>query len=175
MKLVPIKDYEWTDDYSFHRTLTCVNHTDARYLTKNPFWRSIHVVKFPEGDIPRSETGECQCPMSDLAVVVKDLYVEVGPQKATTDSSTVAAQAMAYELEGWRQHTPCLKADAYGCDSDHLCEVCAQNDKVEDLIDQLHVVAAMGHGFGYEIRLPFTLLLPHDAQHSVIYQITQEN
>lgn len=72
MKLIPIGEYEWTEDYSFLRPLTCVNHTDARYLTKNPWHRGIHVIKLPEGDFPRSETGECQCPLSDLAVIEKE-------------------------------------------------------------------------------------------------------
>lgn len=68
MKLTPISEYEWGEDYSL-KTLTCVNHPTARYLTKNPFCRGIHVIRFPEGDIPRSVTGECQCPLSALAVV----------------------------------------------------------------------------------------------------------
>lgn len=72
MKLTPISDYEWTDDYSFMRTLTCKNHPTARYLTKNPWWRGIHGIKLPEGDIPRSETGECQCPFSALAVIMPE-------------------------------------------------------------------------------------------------------
>lgn len=69
MKLTPIREYEWTEDYSFMRTLTCKNHPTARYLTKNPWWRQIHIIKFPEGDIPRSGTGECQCPFEDLVVI----------------------------------------------------------------------------------------------------------
>lgn len=72
MKLTPIGEYEWTDDYSFLRTLTCKNHPTARYLTKNPWWRGIHIIKLPEGDIPRSETGECQCPLLDLAVIEQE-------------------------------------------------------------------------------------------------------
>ena len=74
--LVPIGEYEWTDDYSFHRTLTCKNHPTAKYLTKNPFYRSIHVVKLPEGEIERSETGECTCPFSDLVVVTDESKVD---------------------------------------------------------------------------------------------------
>lgn len=69
MKLVPVSEYTWTDDYSFLRTLTCKNHPTARYLTKNPWFRSVHLVKRPEGNIPRTETGECTCPFDDLMVV----------------------------------------------------------------------------------------------------------
>lgn len=70
MKLTPVHEYVWTEDFSFMRSLTCINHQTARYLTKNPFHRGIHVIKLPEDqDIPRSITGECQCPFSDLAVI----------------------------------------------------------------------------------------------------------
>lgn len=72
MKLVPVKDYEWTDDYSFMRELTCKNHPTAMYLTKNPWQRSIHLIKRPEGDIERNHTGECTCPFSDLVVRVRE-------------------------------------------------------------------------------------------------------
>lgn len=72
MTLVPIREFEWTNDYSFLRTLTCVNHQTARYYTKNPFFRSIHVVKLPEGNIQRSYTGECICPANDLVVMVEE-------------------------------------------------------------------------------------------------------
>lgn len=70
MKLIPIREYPWDDDYSYLRTLTCKNHPTAKYFTKNPFNRSIHPIALPEGDIPRSATGECLCPFDDLAVVV---------------------------------------------------------------------------------------------------------
>jgi len=76
MKLTPIKEYAWTDDYSFMREMTCKNHPTAKYLTKNPFSRGIHIIKLPEGDIPRGETGECQCPLSDLVVVEDDINEE---------------------------------------------------------------------------------------------------
>jgi hypothetical protein len=67
MKLTPIRDYKWTDDYSFHRKLTCKNHPTARYLTKNPYFRSIHLIKLPDG-----ETKECTCPFDDLMVIEED-------------------------------------------------------------------------------------------------------
>lgn len=75
-KLVPIGEYEWTDDYSFLRTLTCRNHPTAKYYTKNPYFRSIGLIKLPEGDIERTATGECTCPFADLAVVVTEDEVE---------------------------------------------------------------------------------------------------
>ena len=73
MKLVPVRDFPWSGDYSTMHSLTCVNHPTARYLTKNPFARNIHLIKRPEGDIPRTpDTGECLCPFGDLAVIVPD-------------------------------------------------------------------------------------------------------
>lgn len=69
--LVPVGEFEWTDDYSFHRVLTCKNHTDARYSTKNLWSRSLFVQKLPEGEMPRTPTGECTCPVSDLMVIAE--------------------------------------------------------------------------------------------------------
>lgn len=69
MKLTPVKEYPWTDDYSEMHELTCKNHPTAKYLTKNPFARSLHVVNLPKGEIERSVSGECICPFSDLVVI----------------------------------------------------------------------------------------------------------
>lgn len=69
MKLTPIHEYVWPDDLSEMHSLTCRNHTSARYLTKNPFSRGLHIIALPEGDIPRAMTGECQCPLRDLVVI----------------------------------------------------------------------------------------------------------
>jgi hypothetical protein len=72
MPLVPVREFTWTNDYSFMRELTCKNHQTAKYLTKNPFDRNLHLVKVPEGDIERTDTGECKCPFNDLMVIVKE-------------------------------------------------------------------------------------------------------
>lgn len=61
VKLVPINEFEWTDDYSYHRTLTCKNHPQNRFSTKNPWDRTIFCL-----------TGDCPCPISDLMVVVQE-------------------------------------------------------------------------------------------------------
>lgn len=66
MTLIPVLEYVWTDDMSFMRELTCIHHPTARYLTKNPFSRTLHVVNYPNG-----MTGECTCPLRDLAVIVR--------------------------------------------------------------------------------------------------------
>lgn len=69
MTLVPLNEFEWTDDYSYHRILTCRNHPTARYSTKNPFSRSLFVQQIPDGEIERTPTGECTCPLGDLVVI----------------------------------------------------------------------------------------------------------
>jgi hypothetical protein len=72
VKTIPIGEFEWTDDYSFMRTLTCKNHPTSRYLTKNPYARNIHLAKLPEGNIERNDYGDCVCPLTDLVVIVEE-------------------------------------------------------------------------------------------------------
>lgn len=72
MTFMPIGEFEWTNDYSYLRTLTCKNHPTARYLTKNPFFRSIGIIALPiDEGIERTPTGECTCPFKDLVVIVE--------------------------------------------------------------------------------------------------------
>jgi len=68
---VPVGEWKWTEDYSYSRKLTCKNHPTAVYYTKNPWARNLHLIQRPVGDIPRSPTGECVCPFSDLVVLVR--------------------------------------------------------------------------------------------------------
>lgn len=71
VKLIPVGEFEFPEPGPDMFTLTCVNHQTARYSTKNPFERTLKVLKFPEGDdIERTETGECACPFRDLVVIV---------------------------------------------------------------------------------------------------------
>lgn len=65
-EMVPVREFVWTDDYSYMRWLTCRNHPTARYLTKNPFWRSLLVLRFDE-----TLNAECPCPFDDLMVIVE--------------------------------------------------------------------------------------------------------
>ncbi len=71
MKLIPIGEYSWGDDYSM-KTLTCINHQDARYTTKHPFSRTLHLLEIPlnlSSEERNPESGECLCPFKDLAVI----------------------------------------------------------------------------------------------------------
>lgn len=71
-RLVPVGEFEWGDDLSTMKTMTCKNHPTARYSTKNPYDRSIHILSLPTGDIERAYTGDCTCPFSDLMVVTDE-------------------------------------------------------------------------------------------------------
>lgn len=61
-------------DYARMKRLTCRNHPDAEYLTKNPWTRSLAITALPKGLRPeeRTATGECRCPFRDLVVVEVD-------------------------------------------------------------------------------------------------------
>lgn len=63
-----VPDGTW-DDLSTLKELTCVNHPTARYLTKNPWTRSLHFVQAAEG----FDFTECPCPFSDLRVIQHSL------------------------------------------------------------------------------------------------------
>jgi len=55
----------WSD-LSTMKTLTCVNHPTAEYTTKNPWRRTLHLMKCPGGmDV------ECSCPFGDLRLVTR--------------------------------------------------------------------------------------------------------
>lgn len=68
---VPIKEFRWTDDYSFHRTLTCRNHRGMQYVTKNPWNRIMHIVKVDEQVLAQGQL-ECDCPFADLLVIAPE-------------------------------------------------------------------------------------------------------
>lgn len=74
MRLVPIREHKWSQDYTYLRNVTCKNHPSARYLTKNPYDRTLHLITYPTGLTPdeRDTNGECKCPFSDLVVIVAD-------------------------------------------------------------------------------------------------------
>jgi hypothetical protein len=72
--LIPVSEYEWSNDYSYLRTLTCKNHPTAKYLTKNPWQRGLHFIK-PPVEAPQEGWPlggyECPCSFGDLVVVVE--------------------------------------------------------------------------------------------------------
>jgi hypothetical protein len=57
-------------------SMTCRHHPTARYLTKHPHERSLHLTRIPSDadmastpNVPRSDTGECCCLFEDLMVI----------------------------------------------------------------------------------------------------------
>lgn len=74
------------ENYADLKTITCVNHPTAYYLSKNPSTRSLHFIRWcdeapfttksdPTVDERVAAHGllasyECPCPYSDLRVVV---------------------------------------------------------------------------------------------------------
>jgi hypothetical protein len=68
---------DW-NDLSTMKSLTCVNHPTAKYLTKNPWTRGLHFIspcdEAPFGDqsVGVLAAWECPCPFSDLRVVAHD-------------------------------------------------------------------------------------------------------
>lgn len=58
---------DW-EDRSYHKMLTCVNHSRVRLSTKNPWDRTIFVYTGIDGNI---FSDDCICPLSDLRVVNK--------------------------------------------------------------------------------------------------------
>jgi hypothetical protein len=60
--------------------LTCVNHPTAKYYSKNPFSRGLHIIEYPVEYRTKLKGGgtnpllgeECPCPFDDLRVVVEE-------------------------------------------------------------------------------------------------------
>lgn len=67
--MIPVKEYDWDAHWDGDlKTVTCVNHPTARYLTKHIYDRSLHFVEAAAGFKPFEE---CPCAFADLAVVVE--------------------------------------------------------------------------------------------------------
>lgn len=67
MKHIPVGEFRFPEPGPVMFDMTCRNHPTARYSTKNPYQRGLHILKFPDG-----MTGECPCPFSDMVVIVED-------------------------------------------------------------------------------------------------------
>ena len=99
MELRELKDVPDWDDLSTMKTLTCRNHTGARYVTKNPWTRSLHFVK---GDPTVGPTTECSCDFDDLVQIIEDADQE-SPEAAKKLASQVhdaATFGTAWDLMG---------------------------------------------------------------------------
>lgn len=59
-----------------HATLTCVNHQDLRWTTKNPYQRSVHYIGLADGiEITAANARytwqDCECDFRDLVVILE--------------------------------------------------------------------------------------------------------
>ena len=61
----PVHDFDWDANGMEHRTLTCKNHTDRRWVTKNWNERTLHYIGLSDG----SYAPECVCRASLLRVI----------------------------------------------------------------------------------------------------------
>jgi hypothetical protein len=73
---VPVREFPWpaSDEIGGLFELTCRNHPSAKYLTKHPMFRSLHLIEVPDDVAPEHRTkpfGECDCPFGDLIVKPK--------------------------------------------------------------------------------------------------------
>lgn len=64
-KLIPFSEVDFSD-YSKMKSITCVNHPTARYLSKDPYSRGLHFIHSAD-EMPAGT--ECPCPFSDLRVI----------------------------------------------------------------------------------------------------------
>lgn len=75
LRLVPIREHTWSDDFSYMRVVSCMDHPTSRYLTKNPSQRNLHLIVPPQ-EAPQEGWPlagfECPCPFSRLGVWVRE-------------------------------------------------------------------------------------------------------
>lgn len=80
---IPIRVYRqanlFTEDYTYHRILSCRNHPDLRWSSKNPYTRSVFPL--PNGTQTLRDYDECTCPLDD-AVVVNDSHWPGAPAES---------------------------------------------------------------------------------------------
>lgn len=59
---------DW-EDRSYLKSMTCINHQGMRYLSKNPWDRSTHIIKVDPA-LPAGKE-DCGCPFADMRVVAE--------------------------------------------------------------------------------------------------------
>ncbi len=133
MKLIPVSEYKWTDDYSFMREMTCVDHPTALYSTKNPYWRTVHLLKVPDGDIARNANGECLCPFSKLAVIVDE---EPEPETPAITYSEPPKGAICLAHICFQQETVPADVNATSVSGQaNLCKGCSEDPEIVAMLN----------------------------------------
>lgn len=84
--VVPVSEFRFQDyngsstnnkDVPSHARLTCKNHPDLRWLTKNPYQRGLHYLGLADDIEITKENAkymwqECDCAFIDLVVIVEE-------------------------------------------------------------------------------------------------------
>lgn len=65
---IPVLDFRFPEPGPTMFELQCPKHPHSRYLTKNPYQRSLHYCPKPEDMFE----PECKCPFESLEVVSED-------------------------------------------------------------------------------------------------------
>ncbi len=87
--LVPVREWDWDDDYTYHRALTCVFHQSLRWGTKNYYARNLHYYgrALPEGGYDRFYP-ECTCDPIYLRVI-----------RDVTDARAVESMRLRHQIK----------------------------------------------------------------------------
>ena len=73
-----VREYKFSDDLSYHRNLSCVNHPELRWSSKNPFMRTVFYL---------GEFGtKCGCTFRDMTVVRVENGQEVNSDGTALDN-----------------------------------------------------------------------------------------
>jgi hypothetical protein len=64
----PVAEFRFGTPSGVMFELTCKNHLDLRWSTKNPFVRNLHFIGLAK-DPHDITTRECDCPFEDLVVI----------------------------------------------------------------------------------------------------------
>src|SRR3954463_6053671 len=92
----PVHQFEFGTPSGVMYELTCANHTNLRWSTKNPYQRSLFFIGL--ADDPHDITAkECECPFSDLMVIepYRRIFFSDGSHYDTNDKNEILDFALA--------------------------------------------------------------------------------
>lgn len=101
IRLVPIQDFVWTDDYTWMRTLTCGNHPGAKYYTKNPYNRSTFFIKSSDSMPPFTE---CKCEGRMMVVCTRE-GIPVGKPANCVPITDEDVEGLPEDADDWKKWT----------------------------------------------------------------------
>jgi hypothetical protein len=65
----PVYEFRFGTPSGVMFELACKNHPNLRWITKNPWVRSLHYIGTESADEDLWSVPECACPMDDLLVI----------------------------------------------------------------------------------------------------------